>query len=87
MAWNFTSAAGLVCTANMTRNAVDGIMGYAITGPSPDTGSFYAVRQREAAADDTAAAVPGDHDFSKGPPKAAAAVPGDHDYSKGPPHE
>ncbi|KAI9771972.1 MAG: hypothetical protein M1839_002565 [Geoglossum umbratile] len=86
VAWNFTSAEGLIYTSNVTRNAIDGIMGYATAGSSPGTGSFYAVRQQNPAADDIAAAVLGDHDISKGPPKAAA-VPGDHDYSKGPPHK
>ena len=83
VAWNFTSAAGLVYTANVTRNAIDGIMGYAVAGASPGTGSFYAVRQAAAAAAaGTTTAVPEDHDISKGPPKVA--VPGDHDFSKGP---
>ena len=70
VAWNFTNAAGLIYTANVTRNAVDGIMGYATTG-SPYTGSFYAVREQPAAAAAAAekAAVPGDHDLTKGPPQ------------------
>lgn len=91
VAWNFTSAAGLLYTANVTRNAIDGIMGYAVAGSSPGTGSFYAVRQAAAAAAvaGTATAVPGDHDISKGPPKVAvpAPAPGDHDFSKGPPQK
>ncbi|HKO09253.1 MAG TPA: hypothetical protein VJ487_16210 [Alphaproteobacteria bacterium] len=64
VAWNFTSPAGLIYTGNVTRNAIDGIMGYAVSGTSPGTGSFYAVRQAVGAA---AAAVPTGHDLSKGP--------------------
>src|SRR3954451_22870620 len=30
--WNFTNAAGLIYTANVTRNALDGIQGYAVAG-------------------------------------------------------
>ena len=71
--WNFTDnnePAGLIYTANVTRNAIVGIMGYANAGTTPGTGSFYAVRQvPTAAAVDTAAAVPGGHDHSKGPPQ------------------
>jgi hypothetical protein len=67
MAWNFTNAVGLIYTANVTRNALDGIMGYAVTGPS-STGAFYAVRQQPAAAAAAEeAAVPGDHDLATGP--------------------
>jgi hypothetical protein len=86
--WNFTDndePAGLIYTANVTRNAIDGIMGYANAGATPGTGSFYAVRHVAAAAAGTAAAVPEDHDFSKSPPQAV--VPGDPDFSKGPPQE
>lgn len=86
VAWNFTNAAGLIYTANVTRNAIDGIMGYANAGSTPGTGSFYAVRQAAGAA----AAVAGGHDFSQGPPQTstAAAVAGGHDdLSKGPPQE
>ena len=66
VAWNFTNAAGLMYTANVTRNALDGIMGYATTGSS-GTGAFYAVRQQPAAAAEEMAAVPGDHDLARGP--------------------
>lgn len=72
VAWNFTNAAGLIYTANVTRNALDGIMGYATAGSSPGTGAFYAVRQQPAAAAAAAeekAAVPGDHDLATGPPQ------------------
>lgn len=40
--FNFTSPAGLVYTANVTRNAMVGIMGYATTSPS--SGCWYATR-------------------------------------------
>jgi hypothetical protein len=86
VAWNFTNAAGLIYTSNVTRNAIDGIMGYANAGSTPGTGSFYALRQAAGAA----AAVAGGHDFSQGPPQTstAAAVAGGHDdLSKGPPQE
>ena len=33
--WNFKNAAGLIYTANVTRNGLDGIMGYAVAGSSP----------------------------------------------------
>jgi hypothetical protein len=64
--WNFTNAAGLVYTANVTRNALDGIMGYAVSGSSPGSGCFYAVRQEAAA---KALGLPKGHDLSKGPHK------------------
>lgn len=67
--WNFTDnaePAGLIYSANVTRNALDGIMGYASPGSTPGTGSFYAVRQQAGAA----AAIEHDsHDLSKGPHK------------------
>jgi len=65
--WNFTTAAGLIYSANVTRNALGGIMGYATTSPS--SGSFYAVRKppTPVAAADEMAAVPEDHDLAKGP--------------------
>jgi hypothetical protein len=69
VAWNFTDnnePAGLIYTANVTRNGIDGIMGYANAGATPGTGSFYAVRQAAGAA---AAVVPKGHDLSKGPHK------------------
>jgi hypothetical protein len=80
-AWNFSGDTGepqaaqyLVYTANVTRNALDGIMGYPVAGASPGTGCFYAVR-REAgtAAGAEAAAVPKTHDLTKRP----------HDLTKG----
>jgi hypothetical protein len=67
--WNFTDnnePAGLIYAGNVTRNAINGIMGYANAGTTPGTGSFYALRKVTTAA---AAAVPGDHDLNKGPPK------------------
>ncbi|MCD4484782.1 hypothetical protein LQR31_09885 [Chromobacterium vaccinii] len=45
--WNFNSAPGLVYAANVTRNALDGIQGYATASPS--SGQFYAVRGTVAA--------------------------------------
>jgi hypothetical protein len=74
VAWNFIAdkgeplaAASLVYTANVTRNALDGIMGYPVAGSSPGTGCFYAVRQEVGAA--AAVAPPATHDLTKGPHK------------------
>lgn len=67
--WNFTDGeepAGLIYTANVTRNSIDGIMGYANAGSTPGTGSFYATRQEAGAA---AAAPPKGHNLSRGPHK------------------
>jgi hypothetical protein len=76
VAWNFKAdtneppmvAEYLVYTANVTRNALDGIMGYPMAGASPGTGCFYAVRQEKGAP-----AVPRPaakaHDHSRGPAK------------------
>ncbi len=73
VAWNFTNAAGLIYTANVTRNGVDGIMGYATAGSSPGTGSFYAVREGGMVSPEVvraaSAAVPKAHDLMKGPHK------------------
>jgi hypothetical protein len=65
--WNFTNATGLIYTANVTRNAIDGIMGYAVAGSSPGTGSFYAVRQTTG---EPRAAAHGGHDLTTAPRKA-----------------
>jgi hypothetical protein len=76
VAWNFKAdtneppivADYLVYTANVTRNALDGIMGYPYAGASPGTGCFYAVRQEPGAA--AAAVEPSKgHDHSKNVPK------------------
>jgi hypothetical protein len=51
VAWNFTDyeePAGLFYTGYVTRNAIDGIMGYTNAGSTPGTGSFYAVREQAA---------------------------------------
>ncbi len=71
--WNFSAdtgepqaAASLVYTANVTRNALDGIMGYPVAGSSPGTGSFFAVRQEAGAAKAAARAA---HDLTKAPHK------------------
>lgn len=73
VAWNFSAdigepqaAASLIYTANVTRNALDGIMGYPVAGSSPGTGCFYAVRHEGAA---PKAAVRAAHDHTKGPHK------------------
>lgn len=78
-AWNFSAdkeeplaQASLIYTANVTRNALDGIMGYPVSGPSPGTGCFYALRRETGAAAGAAAAaveVPAGHDLTKRPHK------------------
>lgn len=76
VAWNFKAdtneppivAEDLVYTANVTRNALDGIMGYPVAGSSPGTGCFYAVRHEKGAAAAAVAPSKG-HDHSKGPSK------------------
>jgi hypothetical protein len=55
-----------VYSGNVTRNAIDGIMGYATAASSPGSGSFYAVRQTVGAA---AAKVRDTHDLTAGPHK------------------
>ena len=67
VAWNFKNAANLVYTANVTLNALDGIMGYPVAG-GIGTGCFYAVRQKPpgAAAEHAAAK---EHDLTLGPHK------------------
>ena len=75
VAWNFSAEkdeeplaqASLIYTANVTRNALDGIMGYPVGVASPGTGCFYAVRQEPGARD--AEAVSREHNLSRGPQK------------------
>jgi hypothetical protein len=64
--WNFSNAPNLVYSGNVTRNAIDGIMGYATAGSSPGSGSFYAVREATRAA---AAKVSETHDLTTNPHK------------------
>jgi hypothetical protein len=59
--WNFDSTPGLVYTANVTRNALNGVMGYALAGSNPGSGCFYAVR-----AESTTPTAPGGKDALKG---------------------
>jgi hypothetical protein len=73
VAWNFSAdkeepqaAASLVYTANVTRNALDGIMGYPVAGSSPGTGCFYAVRKEKGKAE---AKAPAGHNTSRRPHK------------------
>jgi hypothetical protein len=42
LCFNFNSPAGLIYTANVHRDALSGIMGYALAGPDPDTGVWWA---------------------------------------------
>jgi hypothetical protein len=73
VAWNFSAdkeeplaQASLIYTANVTRNALDGIMGYPVAGSSPGTGCFYAVREE---AGKPAARERATHNLSRGPRK------------------
>ncbi len=43
--WNFENAQGLIYTANVTRNGMAGIQGYASPPPNPGKGCFCATRQ------------------------------------------
>jgi hypothetical protein len=68
--WNFTDndePAGLIYSANVTRNALDGIMGYANGKATPGTGSFYALREAQGAAAPAAVVAARGHDLSKRP--------------------
>jgi hypothetical protein len=40
--FNFSNAAGLVYATNTTRDTVSGIMGYAVAGPNPGSGVWWA---------------------------------------------
>ncbi|HEU0084453.1 MAG TPA: hypothetical protein VFQ87_16460 [Bradyrhizobium sp.] len=42
--FNFSSPAGLIYTANVHRDALSGIMGYALAGPDPGVGVWWATR-------------------------------------------
>ncbi|SRR5579862_537635 len=73
VAWNFSAdkdeplaQASLIYTADVTRNALDGIMGYPVAGSSPGTGCFYAVREE---AGKPAARERATHNLSRGPRK------------------
>jgi len=73
VAWNFSAdkeeplaQASLIYTANVTRNALDGIMGYPVAGSSPGTGCFYAVREETSR---PAARERASHNLSRGPRK------------------
>jgi len=75
VAWNFSTdkeeppiVQRLIYTANVTRNALDGIMGYPVAGSSPGTGCFYAVRQEKGAAAPQLEPSKG-HDHTRGPKK------------------
>ena len=48
--WNFTNAPGLIYCSNLSRDSMQGIMGYASASPNPGTGCFYGLRQGKLAA-------------------------------------
>jgi hypothetical protein len=65
--WNFNGLPTLIYTANVTRNALDGIMGYAGPTPvNPSTGCFFAVR---GVGQPPPPAAPSGQDVTTGPPK------------------
>lgn len=66
VAWNFSTTPGLVYTANVTRNALNGIMGYAASGSNPGTGCFFAARKQGQPAP---SAAPNGQDATTGAPK------------------
>ncbi len=99
-AWNFNNAPGLIYTANVTRNALVGIMGYAVSGSSPGTGCFYMLRQQGSAratapsAQASAAtpqqggaqaAAPSAQDVAVAPPQGGTPAASTEDIAVGPP--
>ena len=68
--FNFNNAPGLVYAANVTKNAVVGIMGYASAPPNPGSGCWWGTRPGapHALAEGAAAAKEG-HDILIGPHK------------------
>lgn len=67
--FNFSSTAGLVYAANVTRDCVSGIMGYAVSGSSPGSGVWWGTRPGapHALAEHIAAAEKSKHDLMLGP--------------------
>jgi hypothetical protein len=66
--FNFTNAAGLVYAANVTTDAVSGILGYAVAGANPRSGVWWGTRPGAPHAALAAAAVP-EHDILTSPAK------------------
>ena len=67
--FNFTNAAGLVYAANVTRDTVSGIMGYAAAPPNPGSGVWWGTRPGapHLTAETEMAAAQTDHDALLGP--------------------
>lgn len=67
--FNFSNAAGLVYTANVTRDCVSGIMGYAVAGSNPGSGVWWATKPGapHAAVAMPKTGPPVEHDFLLGP--------------------
>ena len=63
---NFSNAAGLVYTANVHRDVLSGIMGYAVAGPDPGVGVWWATHPGAptVAAEREHAAAQAGHDFN-----------------------
>jgi hypothetical protein len=63
--FNFTNAPGLVYTANVTRDIVAGIMGYAAAGSNPGSGVWWGTHPGapHSAIATAAAAAPPEHDL------------------------
>jgi hypothetical protein len=71
--FNFTNAAGLVYTANVTRDVLAGIMGYATTGSNPGAGVWWGTHpgapHAAIVAGGAAAAPHPEHDLMTAPAK------------------
>lgn len=67
--FNFSNAAGLVYAANVTRDTVSGIMGYAVAGSNPGSGVWWGTRPGAPAlrAEHEQAAAEAEHDVLLSP--------------------
>jgi hypothetical protein len=67
--FNLTNAAGLVYAANVTRDTVSGIMGYAAAPPNPGSGVWWGTRPGapHLTAEAELAAAQAEHDSLLGP--------------------
>jgi hypothetical protein len=68
--FNFSNAAGLVYAANVTRDTVSGIMGYAVAGSNPGSGVWWGTRPGapQPVAERGPIATEAEHDVLLGPP-------------------
>lgn len=75
--FNFNNPVGLVYTANVTKDALVGIMGYAVSGSNPGAGCWWGTRPGapHLAAKQTAAAQAKQQDLMIGPAKKSSKKP------------